>query len=587
MRREAIGSLQKRSRQRGAAAVFAAIAMVALITAATLVIDVGRMYTAQQELRKLTHLAAADAARTLSLCDGQTTVESIDIQKAVQDSLNRNNAGGVTLYGGTPSVGRQASVDNTMEFQQTPLADATAVRVELERDMPKRLLPFFTAESESTMRAAAVGTRPVIAELSIGSSLLDLHTENSALLNAVVGGLLGGNVSLSVAGIDALVGTSIRISDIMLEAGVGTTEELLDLELSLPGALNLLAGAVSAVDGPLNALAAGVLDELAAAADPSRSMRLGDILNLEDVIEPILTSLPLNTADLLMAVAQAGATGIPIELPVALDIPGILKVYAQINISKPPQLAVGPPGYAGGAPRTEAHSAAVDIDLSLSVLELPVLTSSQVLGLDLGLKVGSSSAIFESVRCARFDPDDSDSRHHAIEVKGRSALLAIEAPPQDVLNLGLNILGIEAPVLKVILAERSQAQRGEQSGLLHEFLGPFVPTLAPPAPPEHRWNLRNPTILSGLVADLNSEVLGALEVELLGSGSVQTLLDALGITSVLTDIVIPALDPVLVMLDEVLVELLGALGIELGSGQVTVQSVQADQPRVVSVPITQ
>lgn len=57
-----------RQRQRGAAAVFVAISLIALLASVALAIDTGRLYSAQRNLQRLADLAAMDAARVAGGC---------------------------------------------------------------------------------------------------------------------------------------------------------------------------------------------------------------------------------------------------------------------------------------------------------------------------------------------------------------------------------------------------------------------------------------------------------------------------------------------------------------------------------------
>ena len=93
--------------------------------------------------------------------------------------------------------------------------------------------------------ATAIAMRNDIAALSIGTSLLDIDTEKSVLLNALLGKLLNTSLNLSAIAYQGLVDTSIRLLDLVNATGtVGTVEELLQLDLTVGQLLDLSARAL-------------------------------------------------------------------------------------------------------------------------------------------------------------------------------------------------------------------------------------------------------------------------------------------------------------------------------------------------------
>ena len=78
-------------RQRGFAAVFAAIAMVAMLSAVALAIDVGRLYNAKRNLQRAASLAALDAVQVVSGCTGRGVIGTgQDARAEALASLARN-----------------------------------------------------------------------------------------------------------------------------------------------------------------------------------------------------------------------------------------------------------------------------------------------------------------------------------------------------------------------------------------------------------------------------------------------------------------------------------------------------------------
>ena len=141
MRRSAPNFRRQPTQQRGAAAVFAGIAMVALIAAIALVIDIGQLYFAQQKLQKQANLAALDAARLVARCESNDAPTQADIDSRVDESLARNQLEDPGVVDVFTDVG-DIVLDPLTSFralQTTDVADADSVRVSLRRPAPATL----------------------------------------------------------------------------------------------------------------------------------------------------------------------------------------------------------------------------------------------------------------------------------------------------------------------------------------------------------------------------------------------------------------------------------------------------------------
>jgi uncharacterized membrane protein len=559
MRWEAIDSLQKRSQQRGAAAVFAAIAMVALIAATALAIDVGRLYLAKQRLQGLADLAALDAARVVSRCNAQPIFERSDLEAAVRDSLQRNDAPSDVVGNAVTRMGAETVEPGGLRRFETTASpnEADAVRVRLSRPMPGRLVPFFGSDEGDTLLAYSAAHQPVEGAVWVGARVLDLDSADSPLLDPLLGGLLGASVNLSLLSYQALASTVVDLSVLAAEVGVESTDELLTLQLSGPAMLALLGDSVEDLGNGAAGTAASALYTLAELADGGRSMRLGDVLDMGPDRELPAEGAVLNTGQLLMAVAQALGSGIPVHLPLDLSIPGLASVQATVTISEPPRIAVGPIGLrTDGEPRTLARSAAVSIGLDVELLQLLGSLASIKLQVD----VGQAEAWIEEVQCARAGSSVAEARP-----RGSGHLLSLHAPEQNLLN----ILGL----VRIYLDGDSTASGGSsgETGLF-SILGPFVPAIAPPPPADHQRQFGNPDLLANLSAELRDEVLSRVEVEILN-----TL--PLPVNSVLSAL-LAVLDPLLSELDLLLAGLFQLLGVSVAGGDLGIESLDMQSPSV-------
>lgn len=362
-----------RRAQGGAAAVFAAIALLAAITAAMLAIEVGRIYAAQSALQKQANLASLDAARVVGGCsvDDATPVETdpVVLQTDVEVLIDQI----ISSAGLSGTVSRQLSAGGnaegvevgTIETFVDPATGTTqrrllsssssgstpeAVRVTLQRQFPTPFMPIFPSQAGKLMTATATAEQSVIGSFWLSSGVADIE-----LLKPLLGGLLGVDVSL-LDGVDGLasVGVSLPVLATAVGLDVEDLSDPLALQAENPLLGDLLDGLADGLTGTANATVVGLLRDLAdAAASSGNTVPLGELFPTVD--DGSGDAPVVNLLDLLMAVGMAthadpsgGVTPIAITgLPSSLvSIPGVADVQVGLRILQPPQFAIGRAGEA-------------------------------------------------------------------------------------------------------------------------------------------------------------------------------------------------------------------------------------------------
>ncbi len=584
-----------RRQQRGAVAIVAAFALLAALAAVVLAIEIGRMYSAHRELRKLASLSALDAARVVGGCDSTSAAAPEDVIEGVNATLLQQGLSLEEIAALAPGVllGQQTSDAGLRVLDADADADAAdSVAVTLTRQFPTPLIPIFTPP-DAPMRATAYARQGVVGRVAVGSSLLGLNSEDSVLLNALLGGLLGTTLDLSVADYNSLLGADVTLLQ-LVEANVGVAgvDDLLSLETSLPGALNLVSQALYATGEGVELVAAGLLSTLAGIADPNvDEIRLGDYLRVEEGVEDLVGALPINVLDLLLGLAQLANEGYAVDFQIPglvnLNIPGVLglTVQAHLKIGEAPQEALGRPGYrADGSARTVARSSQLMVVLEVGVALLPI-GSFSLLSLDLDLAVDAAPATAElaEIHCPTSAEPQPWARINAETTVARIGIGDFDIGDADPIGnadelvvlelLGLDLLVVDPPI---ILSLGSN----EDGELIYD--GPFVPKIAAPAP-EHTQTIGvDPsTILSDAVGDLLSQLVPNLlgNINLLGLGPVLELT----LTPVI-NLVLDILEPLLNLVGAAVLEpLLELLGVSLGSAEVTMKAVTVEQPFIFRV----
>ncbi|MGH8458294.1 MAG: hypothetical protein ACRESV_02990, partial [Nevskiales bacterium] len=421
----------------------------------------------------------------------------------------------------------------------TPAAaeDAVAVNITLVDPAPQRLLPLFSTGA-GNLRAQAAAFSAPMAALSVGSSLANLDAGDSAVLNAVLGGLLGGSLSLDALSYKGLANAQVTLQQ-LVDTGIvaGSIDDFLSTEISAPTFLSALGAALSDSDPALAAL----VDQIAAAADPGRTVLPGQLFPVEQGLETLAAGLPVNAASLLSAIAMAAAQGAPINLTVPINLAGLASSTLQLRIIEPPQFGgPGRPGLdADGEPRVQAHTAQAEIglDLALNLLLLSV-------NLQLDLTLAQATATLTGLTCAS----------PVQPVHG--ATVDVDTGPAS-LGLALQVSSLGLP-----LANVSAGPVDASSAALLDFDGPFVPQIEAPSDDNTKRVGTDPaTTLGTALNDLTDSLLDDLPV--------------LGVLSPVVSLLTTTLTPALTA---VLNPLLDILGLSLGSADVTVESVRISAP---------
>lgn len=381
--------------QQGAAMVYAAGAIVAMVTSTALAIDIGQLYLAQRDLQRLASSAAVDAARSLSGCYGAVGApgNSTQMASAVASALDSSLSANLTAPGPRPdsldvaSVKRDYVVANTIEFgtfQTRPINgiptrafvklpagdDAIdAVQINLARTQPTPLIPILTSTG-GLLRASAAAQQTPNVNFSISTSLASI---NPAILSAILGapisaatptGLLNADVSVPLAGIAA-------------HLGVANLDDLLNTKITLPQALDAISGALN--DAATNtgdaaqAAAAQLISQLAAQA-ADNSTTLGQVVNIVGDAGNNALGLSVNVAELLMALATSANQGLyPIELPISAGVGSAVTVRAFLTLgpSNTNTMQSTAQGHAGfrddGTPRALAVARELGLAVRLGV----------------------------------------------------------------------------------------------------------------------------------------------------------------------------------------------------------------------------
>lgn len=634
-------------RQQGFAAVFAAIAMIAMLSAVALAIDIGRLYTAQRDLQKLANLSALDAVRVASGCSVETGGQpggQAQASAEARASLARNaQASLLEELVVTTEVGRRQPLSQSGDTQAfevlpdpSPLRDA--VRVRLSRPGPTRIIPGITGDSSQRLVATAVAAQPAKGKIAIGSDTLVL---DGGLLNSVVGGLLcaagdsvcqANVIALNVAGSAGLLGASVTLEELATALNL-TVQDLsnpLVLQAESPLLPDVIEGLAGSLSGSASASVTGLLTALGDAAQGNpEGVPLAALLQ---PVTEVAGDVPfVGLLDLLIGLGQSAKAevsgGAPIRLSLAnvVNIPNVTAAHAFLRVTEGPELSdFGPAG------ATSASTAALTLQLRLEVGLLSSTTSllsSLLLGLatvesdpirlGVDVEVAKAEAFLDSLQCPRRGINDGlpiaglsvDTAAAEVQI-GTYAGSGATAPPitqtpaslvavriRTLLNLvGATInVGLSAPVATTVGGGSQTLDEVVRFQPLDTVLSRiYVADGAPGAPADagNPQSVGSSNNLGTAFSSLFGSLASGLNTSSGGNSQICVVLLCVPVSG-LVDPLLSGVSEVLGLVltgvgglaDGLVDPLLNALGVQVGGATVTLMAVEMPQPAMVTTEL--
>ena len=344
--------------QRGATALVVALWMTVALSC-LMVIDVGNIFWQKRELQKIADLAALAGASGTVQDSCRPVSGSAAQENAVVNGLNESLGDALKAQAG--SWNPEGSVLSAF-FQEGGML-MNACHVEVERHVP--YLFMFDAKNASsrtlTAQATAVQNSPV-AKIGIRSTLASLDTEKSALLNLLVGGLLGGNLNLDAVGWKAIAGLDLnllkylRALTLETDLTVGDYEDLLKTDLELGVLLDAMVNVLEQQESTANIGLQALRSIQAMAHVSGLRLQLAQLLGIQTGTPSSALDTSLNVLELVQALVQVGNSNHAAQAGVSIPLPGLTGIDLALSVIEPPQLfAMGNPVKAANHPNGPLH----------------------------------------------------------------------------------------------------------------------------------------------------------------------------------------------------------------------------------------
>ncbi|POA20043.1 hypothetical protein C1886_10200 [Pseudomonas sp. FW300-N1A1] len=370
--------------QGGAIGLIAALTLALALLFMLLVIDTGRLYLEQRKLQRVVDMAALEAVTRGGNCLPGTSAAAYAVQSATRNGFTPNVDRTLTTHCGTLATGADHVRSFTADASKSEAIRVVAQHTVL-RSVAAGVGALFSSdgvELHTVLSATAVAAPPSpLAMLTIRSTLGVIDSSKSALLNALIGGMLGGQLTLMAGGWDGLANTTISLLGYLdqlaidLHVQAGDYETLLNTTVTptqlIDAAVQILSKGGAAASGTVQ-----VLQSVSAISSKVQSLKLGDLISVQAGTSAAGLDSSLQLFELVQAIAQLANSQSAAAVSSQLSVPLIGNVGVQLKVIEPARLsAIGNPalakaGLATGKDQIFVRTAQVR---ALITIELPVL----------------------------------------------------------------------------------------------------------------------------------------------------------------------------------------------------------------------
>ncbi|MBW8908109.1 TadG family pilus assembly protein [Mesorhizobium sp. RCC_202] len=387
-------------------AVMTALCTPVALALTAFAVDEGALYNERRAAQSIVDIAAITAANNIS-----------NAQQAVLTALSDNGINSVAVQQSGTTIAPTATkaVVQVTPGRYTGLTTvATGSRFQagqlpynaVQVSLKKQGTLYFAASmmSPPTIGTSAIASAQPQAAFSVGSRLASL---NGGILNALLGGLLGGNISLSVMDYNSLISADIDVLSFTdaLATQLHLTGVSYNDVLASKATVGQIATAMANVPG-LGNTAKVALQTMASSATNTVKIPLSTLVDLGSVgnlgIGQKPPGLTVAASALSMLTAAAGLANGTNQVAVNLGatIPGLLSTTVSIAIGEPPQstpwLAVGE---LGTVVRTAQTRIKINASVGLGNSNLGGGISLLAVNLPLNIEIAYAEAKLTDITC--------------------------------------------------------------------------------------------------------------------------------------------------------------------------------------------
>lgn len=381
--------------EKGAVLVLVSVAMVAMIGAAALAVDIGQVTNSNRTLQAKADVIAMDAGRAIT--GGTATSVASGVATAAQNSASRNSIpfSKITVEVGTLS-------GSTFTLIATPVVNGTVQAVNSAsvptavRVTASGTVNFAFRKGTKTTTRAATATQQATGGFSIGSWLAAIPAGGDGVLSALFGDAFG----LKAVSYNGLVNANLTIEQIGARIPVTALSPTQMLSTSV-GIYDFMVASIAAFNAQGNTAAANLLQSMILNASLKGTVQLGEFIDVATGGETAAATASLNVLQILTASAlvleKAGGRALTIPTT-SVSVAGIASVTASATVIEPPVYYFGP----AGGPSVQTAQIRLNVTPVINLpIGIPGLLNVSVYGsLPIDLTVAGATGTLSSINCA-------------------------------------------------------------------------------------------------------------------------------------------------------------------------------------------
>ena len=529
----------------GQFALMTAIIAPVAITLAAFAVDAGSLYVEKRQAQALVDLAAITAAANLGKAEKAALVAFAD--NGATDAASGNNVTVVT--------GHYNAIGAVPKDRFTAGAGPVNAARVVYRTTGSRYFAGAIIPPPEIVVSATAGTEAEAA-FSVGSRLAAL---DGGIVNALLGGLTGSSISLSVMDYNALLGADVSLLSFLdqlaidLDLEAGSYQQALDTSVTV----GQIAKALSKTPGMSgNARAAAGKLAFQASGGRAPTLQLSRLVDLGQSHGNLLAAnieqiaADIGVLEILALSAVVAGKGKQVALNLGANVPGLLAVTVDLAIGEPPQQS---PWLRIGSNGDVVRTAQTRLSLVAEIGGLGGLLGAKI-RIPLYLELAFAEARLKSVTCPSGSPANVKV---AVEARpGIANLYLAEVNPGKIVDFANPAPRAPARLVQMPLVNVTAQAHAEIAEMDYKTLAFSASDIASGKIKQ----VSTQAIVGSLTKSLFSSL--QLDVNVIGLG--------IGLPSNLTGLLGQTVGAAAPALDAVLVNLLSTLGLALGQADVRV-----------------
>lgn len=333
--------------QRGAIAFLSIFVIFLVFAFFAISVDTGRLWMERRNLQKIADMAALTSARFTGCGGSNALVRDAARRAAIDNGLSAAalDSGDATVVATHGNVIVNSSNAQIYQLVAAESDDVRATQVSVTKKVPKSLVLggwFITEKIELSARATAAGGPP-IAAYTMGGSIFKIDNDFTKGFNSLIDTITGRNPSTNATQLQKLSASTVSLEDLRKAGGFKTIDDMLSSNMTIGQLLTIYSTAAASTPGGGDPQVKQAMSQLLSTIGTNgMTLRLADVLSLNTGNKDALLDVKISLLDLISTSVTVAGKNATTSFNLKTNIGGILGL--KLEIGDVPQIAVGPGG---------------------------------------------------------------------------------------------------------------------------------------------------------------------------------------------------------------------------------------------------